>query len=235
MGGLLELGAAAALFVGSHFLLSSGPVRPRLVAALGQRPYFALYSALALLLFVWLIRSYGRAPFLPLWPAPDAAAWLPILVMPLALLLLVGGYTQPNPTAVVPGRAYDERRPAPGILAVTRHPVMWAIGLWALSHLPVNGDAASVILFGALAVLALAGTVAIDRKKRRAQGEQDRGRDWNRFAAVTSNLPFVALLAGRTRLRLAEIGWWRLALAAGLYAALLALHPILVGVSPFPR
>jgi uncharacterized membrane protein len=229
VGGLAELGLAAAFFVGSHFLLSSAPLRARLISLVGERLFPALYSAVALILFAWLLWSYGRAPFLPLWSAPGGAAWLPLLVMPLALLLLVGGYTQPNPTAVVPGKPYDEARPAPGILAVSRHPVMWAIGLWALTHLIVNGDVASVILFGSMAVLALGGTLAIDRRKRRAWG-----RDWERFAAVTSNLPFAALLAGRTRLSLTEIGWWRIALAAVLYVVLLALHPHLFGASPLP-
>ncbi|WP_119460716.1 NnrU family protein [Rhodospirillaceae bacterium SYSU D60014] len=227
-GGLVELSVAALLLVGSHFLLSSAPIRGRLAGALGERGFLGLYSALALVLFIWLIWSYGDAPVVPLWSPPEGTAWLAILVMPLALLLLVGGYSQRNPTAVMQEKAAGER-PAPGILAITRHPVMWAIGLWALVHLASNGDAASAILFGALAVLALAGTVVIDSKKRRSWGA-----DWARFAAVTSNIPFAAILAGRARFHPAEMGWTRLAAAIGLYAALLALHPVVIGVPALP-
>ena len=56
--------------------------------------------------------------------------------------------------------------PAPGILKVTRHPMMWAFGLWALAHIAANGDLRSLLLFGSMAVLALYGTVRLDAKRR---------------------------------------------------------------------
>jgi uncharacterized membrane protein len=102
---------------------------------------------------------------------------------------------------------------------------MWGIGLWALSHLVPNGDGASLILFVGLAVLALAGTLLIDAKKARRWGAA-----WPPFAAATSNLPFAAILAGRTRLVPAEIGWRPVLIAAALYAALFALHRYVAGV-----
>jgi uncharacterized membrane protein len=117
-------------------------------------------------------------------------------------------------------------RPAPGILAITRHPVMWAFGLWALSHIPANGTAADLILFGAMAILALLGTLAIDAKKRRLWGEAD----WARFASQTSNLPFAAVLSGRARIRPGEIGGLRVLGAAALYALLVFGHPWIAGV-----
>src|SRR5262249_45825997 len=46
-----------------------------------------------------------------------------------------------------------------------------------------------------LLVLALGGTAAIDAKRRRSFGEQ-----WMQFAAVTSNVPFAAIVAGKNRL-----------------------------------
>jgi uncharacterized membrane protein len=101
---------------------------------------------------------------------------------------------------------------------------MWAIGLWALAHLPANGDLASLLFFGSLAALALGGTVAIDRKKRLALGT-----NWGRLAEVTSNVPFLALLAGRTGLRLGEIGFLRLVAGVLLYAVLLLAHPLYTG------
>src|SRR4029077_10923183 len=115
--------------------------------------------------------------------------------------------------------------PAPGILRVTRHPVMWAIGLWALSHLIANGDLRSLLFFGAIAALALGGTVLIDRKKQLALGS-----NWPRLAEVTSNLPFAALLAGRTRLRWRDVGLLRVAAGLLLYAVLYLAHPIITGL-----
>ena len=125
--------------------------------------------------------------------------------MPLALLLLVAGYTSANPTAVMQ-RPVGPGWKATGILAVTRHPLMWAIALWALAHLAANGDLASLILFGGIAIMALAGTRRLDAKKRRAWGER-----WAPFAAATSNLPFAAITQGRARFDPAESagGAWR--------------------------
>ena len=77
-------------------------------------------------------------------------------------------------------------------------------------------------------MLALLGTLLIDQK---FAGR--RGAEWQRFAAVTSNLPFAAILAGRQHLVLAEIGWRRVGIALALYAGLLAMHPWLFGLSPF--
>jgi uncharacterized membrane protein len=90
-----------------------------------------------------------------------------------------------------------------------------------------SGDLAGLILFATLGGLALVGTGMIDRKHAAR-----RGADWQRFAAVSSNLPFAAIRAGRQHLVLTEIGWWRVALALVLYLVLLALHPWLFGASP---
>ena len=100
---------------------------------------------------------------------------------------------------------------------MTRHPFLWSVGLWASAHIVANGDLAGLVLFATFGALALLGTLLIDRKFALR-----RGADWQRFAAATSNLPFAAILAGRQRLVLAEIGWWRIALALVIYLALLA-------------
>lgn len=225
MGGFGELILAAVLFVGGHFLASVAPVRGPLVARLGERAFSGIYSAVAIALLVWLIYAYARAPVLPLWTAPEWCYWLPAIFMTLACLLLVSGVSQDNPTLVM-HHLKTGARPAPGILAITRHPVMWAFALWALAHIPANGAAAELILFGSIAILALVGTLVIDAKKRRAWGEAE----WARFAGQTSNLPFVAMLAGRARLRPGEIGGLRVIGAAALYVLLVFGHPWIAGV-----
>jgi uncharacterized membrane protein len=73
-------------------------------------------------------------------------------------------------------------------------------------------------------LLALGGTVLIDRKKRLALGS-----NWSRLAEVTSNIPFLALATGRTRLRPYEIGLLRVIAGLLLYAVLLLAHPLYTG------
>lgn len=49
------------------------------------------------------------------------------------------------------------------LLNKVRHPMLIGFALWAVAHLLVNGDLASVILFGGLLVWALAEIVVINR------------------------------------------------------------------------
>jgi uncharacterized membrane protein len=225
-GTIYELLIAAAVFVGSHFGISSTGLRDDLVRRLGERAYLALYSAVALILLAWLIRAYTHVdnPWV-LWIRPPLLVVLPIIVMPLALLLFVGGYSQRNPTAVIQGKRLATDRPAPGVLAITRHPLMWGIGLWAAVHLIISDNVASIIFFGALAILAFCGTRAIDARKQRTWPRED----WQRFTAATSNIPFAAVFTSRNEIKISEIGWWRILLAGVLDIALMVLHPGVLG------
>ena len=229
---MFELWLAAAVFLASHLGVSSTSLRSALVGLVGEGPYTVVYSLVALAAITWLSMAYNSAPPGPvLWWLGDLGAYVAIVVLPLALVLVVGGVSQPNPTAVGGDKLLDNTRPARGALRITRHPLMWGIGLWALSHLLANGDLASVVFFGSLAALALLGTLALDHKHRRRQGEA-----FERFVAATSNLPMAAILARRQSLGRAviEMGWSRLAVAAALYAVLLHLHQYLFGASPYP-
>ena len=223
--GFLSLFIAGVAFCGSHVLLSSTRLRGALRDQLGERGFLAVYSLTSLVIFAWFVAAYSAAPMIALWPRQRWNVLVPVSVMPLATILLVAGYSTRNPTAVGMERSARADDPAPGILRVTRHPVMWAIGLWAISHLSANGDLSSVLFFGSLAALALGGTVLIDRKKQLALGS-----NWPRLTEVTSNLPFAALLAGRTKLRWRDIGILRIAAGLLLYAVLYLAHPKITGL-----
>jgi uncharacterized membrane protein len=224
VGSFASLVIAGFAFCGSHVLVSSTRLRGNLREQLGERGYLILYSLVALATFAWFVVAYAQAPTVVLWGFQRWMAFVPICVMPIATVFLIAGYTVPNPTAVGMERAAAADDPAPGILRITRHPIQWAIGLWAASHLVPNGDIASVIFFGSLLLLALGGTLLIDRKKRLALGS-----NWARLAQVTSNVPFVAILAGRTKLRLYEIGALRIVAGLLLYAVLFLAHRFITG------
>jgi uncharacterized membrane protein len=221
-----ELAAAAALFVGGHFLLSAAPVRGRLMAALGQYGFLALYSMIALAAFVWMVWSFGQAPYRWVWGSPQWARTIVFAVMPVALILVTAGYLTPNPSAVLVGDyALERADPAPGIFRVTRHPVMLGIALWAAAHLLANGDVAGILLFGSLLILA-AGGIAHMESKRRASDDTR----WQRLIAVTSILPFAAIIGGRTRFAFSMLDWGRVALGLVLYAVLLHIHGWAFGI-----
>ncbi|WP_273508737.1 NnrU family protein, partial [Planktotalea frisia] len=46
-----------------------------------------------------------------------------------------------------------------------RHPQLVAVKIWAIAHLMVNGDLASIILFGGMLVWAVASVLLINRSE----------------------------------------------------------------------
>lgn len=226
---MTELIAAVLVFLASHAVPPLKPVRGALVARLGERAFRVLYSLLSLAMIGWLGVAYARAPYVEIWAMRPWMIWVPVLVMPFACLLLVGALSAPNPLSISASRAaYDPARP--GVVSITRHPLMAAFALWAGAHMVPNGDAASLILFGLLFLLSLAGPPSLDAKRRARLGEAE----WRRLATPTSSLPLAAVLAGRTRLDGTGIGLGRLAAALVLYALLILAHPWVIGVSPLP-
>ena len=226
MDPIAHLALATAAFLLTHTIAST-PLRGALVQSLGEQPYLGAYSLVSIATLGWMVWAYLHAPFQPLWQVPGLKLW-PLFVMPFAFILFACGVMGRNPTAVKQERALKAEEPAQGILRVTRHPVMWSFGLWAAVHLLARGDAASLIFFGGHLLLAFSGTVLIDLRKADALGE-----DWARFAAVTSNIPFWAIIEGRNRFRLAEIGWTRIGVGLALYGVVLALHQTLMGARPY--
>jgi len=150
-------------------------------------------------------------------------------VILVAALFAVVGVTTPNPTAVGAEALAEKPETVKGILRITRHPFLWGATIWALWHVFVNGDKASIIFFGTFALLAMLGTFSIDDKKRKRLGDS-----WTGFAAKTSNLPFAAIFAGRNQLKIGELCWWRILLALVIFGGLFYGHLWLFDVSPVP-
>lgn len=224
--------AATLCFVGGHFLLSSLMLRRPFVRRLGEKGFRLLYSALMLLAFLWMANAYAAAPYLAIWDPVPALAWVPLLMMPFSCIFLVAGVTTPGVTAVG-GEALladDPRSATRGIYSVTRHPFLWATGLWALSHLAVRGDFSSIFMMGGIALLSFLGMVHIDLRR-----EVELEAAWGPVRLTTSVVPFAAVLSKRCGLDLKGIGPWRLAGALALYAALLYGHAMVIGVDPLPR
>jgi uncharacterized membrane protein len=63
--------------------------------------------------------------------------------------------------------------------------MMWGIGLWGIVHLSIVGRPTVLVIGTAILLLAIAGALGQDRKKRRLLGP-----DWDSWAAQTSFLPF---------------------------------------------
>ena len=227
MGAFNSLVAATVLFVGAHFLLTSHPVRTAMVEKFGK--LFLGFEVLVYLLsFLWMLTAYGNAPYYELWPSADWTRLVPAVVMPFAFVL-AAGLTTRSPTAVGLEDLARERNPAPGILRITRHPVLWGVTLWALSHLLVNGDLATVVMIGGILLLSVGGMLHIDSRREKALGA-----DWGPMKLTTSVLPFAAIATGRTTMDWKGLGWWRPVLGLLFFVAFVVGHEALIGVSSAP-
>ncbi len=220
---------AAAAFFAIHFLVAGSPVRGMIVGVIGERPFRGLFSLASLALIVWMIWSFGQvkdtAPIL--WVAPSWWQQAGSLLVLLGFLFAVIGLMTPSPTIVQGEKLLKRGGAAKGILRITRHPFFWGLIFWAAFHLTVNGDLASLVFFGTLMLLAFVGTFGIDAKRKASSGA-----DWIPFAGETSNVPFLAILSGRNRLALGEIGLVKPAVALALFGAVFYFHSYIFGVSP---
>ena len=165
-------------------------------------------------------------PAVPLWEAPRSLRWGIVALMLPAFWLFVASVATPNPTAVG-GRLVESG--ARGVQRITRHPMLWSFSLWAALHVLAKGNLAGVILFGAFLVTSLVGMPSIDAKLAARQPLL-----WARLAPGTSILPFGAILAGRNGLALDEIPPLVWIVGTLAWAAMLWLHPVLIGWPAVP-
>jgi uncharacterized membrane protein len=180
------LALASLAFVGTHFLLSH-PLRAPMVARLGERGFAVVYSLVAIVTFVWMVRAYGPATAeapQPLWDAGRVGFGIATVLTWLGSVLFMGSLRR-NPAFPSPGKSVTQIGEAQGVFAITRHPMMWGFALWAVTHAIVNPTMASLVLCAAIAVLALAGAAAQDAKKLKLLGPV-----WQDWRSRTSFVPY---------------------------------------------
>lgn len=227
---MTSLALATLFFLGIHVFVSGTALRGALVARIGDKAFRGSFALASLGAIVWMSRAYAAAPAVSLWPSGSGTRTVVLILMAFAFLLVAIGMATPSPTALGAEKLLAEPEPARGILRVTRHPFLSGVAVWAACHVVANGDAASLVFFGGFLCLALVGPLLIDRKRRAAAPA-----GWERFAAVTSIVPFAAILGGRNSFVAGELGRGGVAIGLALYALFLVLHPWLFGVSPFPH
>lgn len=163
---LAQLGIAATSFAATHFVLSH-PLRRKLVRSLGNEVFLLVYSLIALATFGWMVVSFDRTPAgEPLWnghaPLPWAVA--SVLTVIATALFLASFYRNP---ALAGAKLAGLSTVIPkGVFLITRHPMMFGIGIWALAHIIVAPTLRSLILMGTTLLVAIGGAHLQDRKKQ---------------------------------------------------------------------
>jgi uncharacterized membrane protein len=208
-----------ATFAGTHMVLSSLPVRGKLIARLGDTAFLGLYSLIAfatLIPLVWVYLGNRHAGGL-VWnlTAVPGVRPLGMLLAVLGTAMIVAGVLQPSPALAGMKQAGGAR----GLTRITRHPLFMGISLWALSHLLLNGFLTDVLFFGGLLAFSLAGAAHQDARKRVIEQER-----LGQFFAESSFWPFGAVIADRNRVIWRELPWVALAIGAGAAVGIYALH-----------
>jgi len=223
LSGFAPLVGLLIAFVASHMAISRPGIREPLIARIGRGGYGALHGIFSLIGLAAVFWGYWQAPYVELWPPLGFLRTIPPIIMPVACILFIAGMT--TPCAGLRGdRLPAGDNPAPGILSVTRHPIPWALMLWAAAHLIANGDLAALLFFGAFLVFAAFAPLLVDRRRRRCGDAA-----WTRFASASPTLPFT----GPGPVDWKGIGWRPVLLGLVLYLAILLSHESVIGVAAF--
>ena len=186
---LVELVAANVTFVGMHFVMSH-PLRATMVRIFGEKMFPAVYSLVSFATLAWVYFAFTAAPSFDL-PGSGEIGWIVATVIMLPAMVLFAGSFAGNPALPAPGAEKLASKEPNAVFKVTRHPMMWAFGLWALSHIVLFWSWRTTITAIAMGFLALVGAHMQDRKKEVLMGEA-----WGQWEAKTSYWPRWSKLLG---------------------------------------
>lgn len=129
------------LWSGSHLFKRLLPDRRSAMGDAGK----GLVTVASLVGIVLMVIGYRAAPYIEVWSPPRFLTHLNNLLMLVAVFLLGVGNVWG------------------GVRTKLRHPMLGAVKVWALAHLLVNGDLASIVLFGGMLAWAVISLILINR------------------------------------------------------------------------
>ena len=156
----------------------------------GEEAYKGFIAMVSLIAVVALVEGYRQAAFVAVWTPPIWTMHLNNLLMLVAIFL------------------FSTKFAKSGVQRYIRHPMLAGMKIWAFAHLIVNGDLASMVLFGGLLAWAVVAMIGSNR----------RDGAWQR--------PPKGTLAGLVRHGIITVL---------VFLAIVAIHGPLLGVYTFPR
>jgi hypothetical protein len=117
----------------------SHPLRSTLVKALGVGGFQIVYSLVSFATLAWVYIAFKAAPPTDL-PRSGEIGWIIATLLTLPAMILLAGSLIGNPALPTPMAQTQARAEPRGVFLVTRHPMMWGIALWALSHIVRAGN-----------------------------------------------------------------------------------------------
>ena len=186
----LLIAGLALWWAGHLFPVYRPATRSAAVAKLGEGPYKALFSVVTLAAIALMVIGYRQADFVNLWYPPAWTVHLNNLLMVVAIFII------------------DSKHFDSSVKHYLRHPMLTAVKIWAAAHLLVNGDLASVVLFGGMLAWAVVAMIGTNR----------RDGAWTRPAKGTT--------AGLVK---------QAVVAAVIFGVIVSIHSFVLGVYTFPH
>jgi len=148
---MLLLGLGLALFFAIHLVPTAPALRDGLKERFGESVYKGLFSVVSLAGFALIIYGYHK---LQINPGKNPQLWFPPAGMKHAAFALM------LPASIFIVAAYIPSR----IRTTLKHPMLIAIKTWALAHLLVNGDLASMVLFTSFLLFAIYDRISLKHR-----------------------------------------------------------------------
>ena len=138
---MLYLILGVVLWVVPHLFKRAMPeARARMGNAAKGLVTLASFAALGLMIY-----GYRSADFITVWTPPTWATHINNLLMLIAVFFFTLAHSKGK------------------LRARFRHPMLISVKIWATAHLLVNGDLASIILFGSMLAWAVVSVIMINR------------------------------------------------------------------------
>ncbi len=141
---LLVLGLC--IFIAIHLFPAFQTQRATLISNFGELKYKGVFALVSLASFALIILGKANAPFVEIWQPPQMLSVVTKLLMLPTIILLVAAYIPSNFKRKI------------------RHPMLIAVKVWAIGHLLINGDLASIILFGSFLAFAVLAMVSANKR-----------------------------------------------------------------------
>ena len=144
--------AGLVVFLGVHSIRMIAPgFRENFIASRGEGTWKGIYSLASIAGFALLVWGYGEARVSPsnafFYSSPTWLTHLQLLLMIPVMILLVAS-----------------QLPAGRIKKAVKNPMLTAVKIWAIGHLLVNGDLASIVLFGVFLIWAVLLVINTNRR-----------------------------------------------------------------------
>ncbi len=156
---------------------------------LGTASYKGMFALFSLSAVVLMVAGYRQAGFVTVWTPPIWTMHLNNMLMLLAIFLV------------------GAKQAKSSVKHFVRHPMLAGVKVWAFAHLLVNGDLASIILFGGLLGWAVVAMIGSNRR----DGARERPPKGNMAGLIRHGIITVVV-----------------------FAAIVAIHGPLLGVYTFP-